>query len=95
MVRYFYLNLSIMLVSHDFGVIAGMCDYVKVMYQGRIVEEGTVEEIFYSPQHPYTQTLLKAADLDCHQLDVYEEHVGESIEKFEQVSPTHRYLVEV
>ncbi len=55
--------LSVILVTHDFGVVAGMCDYIKVMYQGRIVEEGTVDEIFYTPQHPYTKQLLEAAHL--------------------------------
>jgi oligopeptide transport system ATP-binding protein len=56
-------NLSVVLVTHDFGVVAGMCDFIKVMYQGRVVEEGTVEEIFYHPQHLYTKQLLKAAHL--------------------------------
>lgn len=56
-------NLSVVLVTHDFGVVAGMCDFIKVMYQGRVVEEGEVEEIFAAPHHPYTQQLLKAADL--------------------------------
>lgn len=89
-------DLSIILVSHDFGVIAGMCDYVKVMYKGRIVEEGTVEEIFYSPQHPYTQRLLKAADLDKDQEELETDLlISEEQGRFEQVSSTHRYLVEV
>lgn len=46
-------QLSVVLVTHDFGVVAGMCDFIKVMYQGRVVEEGTTEEIFYQPAHPY------------------------------------------
>ena len=56
-------NLSVVLVTHDFGVVAGMCDFIKVMYQGRVVEEGTTEEIFYQPQHLYTKQLLEAAHL--------------------------------
>ena len=56
-------DLSVILVTHDFGVVAGMCDFVKVMYQGRVVEEGTVNEIFETPTHPYTQQLLQAAQL--------------------------------
>lgn len=56
-------NLSVILVTHDLGVVAGMCDLLKVMYQGRIVEEGTVEEIFYDARHPYTKQLLEAAHL--------------------------------
>lgn len=57
-------GLTVVIVSHDFGVIAGLCDYVKVMRNGQFVEEGTVEEIFSSPQHPYTQALLSAARLE-------------------------------
>lgn len=56
-------KLSVILVTHDLGVVAGMCDLVKVMYQGQIVEEGTVEEIFYDARHPYTKQLLEAARL--------------------------------
>ena len=56
-------NLSVVLVTHDFGVVAGMCDFIQVMYQGRVVEEGTTEEIFYQPQHLYTKQLLEAAHL--------------------------------
>lgn len=57
------LGLTVVIVSHDFGVIAGLCDQVKVMRKGQFVEEGTVEDIFDNPQHPYTQELLKAAQL--------------------------------
>ena len=49
---------SIILVTHDLGVVAGLCDRVMVMYGGRIVEQGPVREIFYDPQHPYTRALL-------------------------------------
>lgn len=51
-------DLSIVWVSHDLGVVAGIADRVVVMYSGYIVEEGTVEEIFADPKHPYTQALL-------------------------------------
>ena len=51
-------NASIMLITHDLGVIAEMADYVVVMYAGRIVEKGTAEEIFYHPSHPYTLGLM-------------------------------------
>ncbi|AXQ79340.1 ABC transporter ATP-binding protein [Streptococcus chenjunshii] len=87
-------NLSIILVSHDFGVIAGMCDYVKVMYQGRVVEEGTVEDIFYSPQHTYTKKLLKAADLDSDDQVVYNDEQDNKTWSFIEVNETHRYLEE-
>lgn len=49
-----------MLITHDLGVVAKMCDRVVVMYAGQIVEQGTVEEIFKHPTHPYTRGLLKA-----------------------------------
>ncbi len=52
------INSSIMLITHDLGVIAEMADYVVVMYAGRIVEQGTAEEIFYHPSHPYTIGLM-------------------------------------
>ena len=49
---------AILLITHDLGVVAGMADYVVVMYAGRVVEQGTVEEIFYTPAHPYTVGLM-------------------------------------
>ena len=49
---------AIVLITHDLGVVAGLCDRVLVMYAGRIVESGTVRDIFYRPQHPYTLGLL-------------------------------------
>ena len=52
------INSSIMLITHDLGVIAEMADYVVVMYAGRIVEKGTAEEIFAHPCHPYTIGLM-------------------------------------
>jgi oligopeptide transport system ATP-binding protein len=51
---------AIILVTHDLGVVAGLCDRVLVMYGGRIVESGPVREIFYAPQHPYTKALLQS-----------------------------------
>ncbi|MGE7841342.1 ABC transporter ATP-binding protein [Lysinibacillus sp. NPDC093712] len=54
------LGTSIILITHDLGVVAGMCDRVIVMKEGEIVEEGTTEEIFANPQHPYTKKLLNA-----------------------------------
>lgn len=53
-------NMSIVIISHDMGVMATMCDRIAVMYGGIIVEEGTVNEIFYNPKHPYTKALLKS-----------------------------------
>ena len=51
---------SILFITHDLGVIAGMCSRVLVMYGGVVVEEGTVREIFYEPKHPYTWGLLRS-----------------------------------
>ncbi|MBB2482402.1 ABC transporter ATP-binding protein [Bacillus sp. APMAM] len=51
---------SIIIITHDLGVVANMADRVAVMYAGEIVEMGTVEEIFYTPQHPYTMGLLQS-----------------------------------
>ena len=52
------INSSIMLITHDLGVVAGMADYVVVMYAGRIVEKGTADDIFHHPSHPYTIGLM-------------------------------------
>ena len=54
------LKSSIMLITHDLGVVAGMADYVVVMYAGRIVEKGTASDIFHHPAHPYTIGLMKS-----------------------------------
>ena len=51
---------SIILITHDLGVVAEMCDRVVVMYAGQVVETGTVQELFANPQHPYTKGLLKS-----------------------------------
>lgn len=53
-------NMAILLITHDMGVAAEMADRIAVMYAGAIMEEGTVEQIFTSPQHPYTLGLLKS-----------------------------------
>ncbi len=51
---------SIMLITHDLGVIAEMADYVVVMYAGKVIEQGTVREVFKSPKHPYTVGLMRS-----------------------------------
>lgn len=53
-------NTSIMLITHDLGVVAEMADYVVVMYAGKVIEEASVFELFKTPKHPYTKGLLKA-----------------------------------
>ncbi|MDR2520290.1 MAG: ABC transporter ATP-binding protein [Eubacteriaceae bacterium] len=54
------LGMAIVMITHDLGVVAGMCDEVIVMYAGRIVERGTAEEVFYSASHEYTKGLLRS-----------------------------------
>jgi peptide/nickel transport system ATP-binding protein/oligopeptide transport system ATP-binding protein len=54
------LGMAIMLITHDLGVVAEMADEVAVMYAGQVVEKGPVEQIFNSPQHPYTEALLQS-----------------------------------
>lgn len=54
------LGTAVIFITHDLGVVAGIADRVAVMYAGRILEFGTVEDIFYHPQHPYTVGLLKS-----------------------------------
>jgi peptide/nickel transport system ATP-binding protein len=54
------IGMSIMFVTHNLGVVAQMCDEVAVMYLGKVVERGTVDEIFYDPKHPYTVSLLRS-----------------------------------
>ena len=51
-------GLSIIFITHDFGIVARMCDRVAVMYAGRFVEEGSVRDIFNNPSHPYTEALI-------------------------------------
>jgi oligopeptide transport system ATP-binding protein len=59
------MKLSVIYITHDLGVVAKVADYVNVMYAGKIVEVGNVNEIFYEPKHPYTWGLLSAMpDLD-------------------------------
>ena len=85
-------NLSVVLVTHDFGVVAGMCDFIKGMYQGRVVEEGTTEEIFYQPQHLYTKQLLEAAHLGDKEETVvfdYQEELPDVLH-VREISETHR-----
>jgi oligopeptide transport system ATP-binding protein len=53
-------NTSIIMITHDLGVVAGLCDKVLVMYAGRTMEYGTTDNVFYHPSHPYTQGLLEA-----------------------------------
>ena len=65
-------NTAIIMITHDLGVVAGICDQVMVMYAGRTMEYGTAEQIFYHPTHPYSIGLMDAIP----RLDGNEEHLG-------------------
>ncbi len=54
------LGMAIIMITHDLGIVANMCEKIAVMYAGRIIEYGTTEEIFYHPKHEYTKGLLKS-----------------------------------
>ncbi|MBQ2585064.1 MAG: ABC transporter ATP-binding protein, partial [Erysipelotrichaceae bacterium] len=54
------MGLSVIYITHDLGVVAKVADYVAVMYAGRIVEKGSINEVFYDPRHPYTWGLLSS-----------------------------------
>ena len=54
------MGMAIIMITHDLGVIADMCDEIIVMYAGRVCERGTVDEIFYNPRHEYTKGLLRS-----------------------------------
>ena len=90
-------ELSVALVSHDFGVIAGMCDYVYIMYRGRVVEKGNVEEIFSNAQHTYTKQLLAAARLENTNKELLTVDYKEDDKHYtwQKLSDTHEYLKEV
>ena len=66
------MKLSVIYITHDLGVVAKVADYVNVMYAGKIVEVGNVDEIFYDPKHPYTWGLLSSMpDLDTNDPRLY------------------------
>jgi oligopeptide transport system ATP-binding protein len=54
------INMSIILITHDMGIVASMCQKIVVMYAGKVVESGTVDDLFYNPKHEYTKGLLKS-----------------------------------
>ena len=65
-------GISVIYITHDLGIVAKVADYVNVMYAGKIVEKGTVDEIYYDPRHPYTWGLLSAMrDLDTDDSRLY------------------------
>ncbi|WP_376716270.1 ABC transporter ATP-binding protein [Vagococcus carniphilus] len=91
-------ELSVILVTHDFGIVAGMCQSIRVMYDGKIVEEGLIDEVFYHPAHLYTKELLKAIPTGDKKKELYSltgyNETSEERDKAEMVSltETHRLL---
>ncbi|MSZ07286.1 MAG: ATP-binding cassette domain-containing protein, partial [Actinobacteria bacterium] len=67
------LGISVVLITHDLGVVAGVCDRVLVMYSGRIVEEANIYDLYAKPQHPYAQGLLRSTphfEVDVERLEL-------------------------
>ncbi len=82
------LGMSVVWISHDLGIVASIADRVAVMYAGKIVEKGTVDDIFYHPRHPYTLGLLKSIPrLDSDESGQLEEIPGHAHVCFDQ--PSH------
>jgi oligopeptide/dipeptide ABC transporter ATP-binding protein len=54
------INLSMIIITHDLSIVADICDYVYIMYAGKIMEKGNIFDIYYNPKHPYTQGLLNS-----------------------------------
>ena len=66
------LGISVIYITHDLGVVAKVADFVNIMYAGKIVEKGRVDEVYYDPRHPYTWGLLSALpDLETHDERLY------------------------
>ena len=63
------LGMAIIMITHDLGVVAGMADYVVVMYAGRVIEKGTASDIYHHPSHPYTIGLMKSKPVVGHKSD--------------------------
>ncbi|EJO06846.1 ABC transporter ATP-binding protein [Oenococcus oeni] len=94
------IDSSIIFITHDLGVVAGMADKVAVMYAGQIVEYGTTEEIFYNPQHPYTWGLLNSmptTDIDTDELSSIPGTPPDllNLPKGDPFAPRNRYALDI
>jgi ABC-type glutathione transport system ATPase component len=85
-----YTNTAIIIVTHNIGLLSDLADKVGVMYQGRLVEWGTVAEVFHSPKHSYTERLLSAVPRLRFHREVIPEKTSESLLKLEAVSKEYR-----
>jgi ABC-type oligopeptide transport system ATPase subunit len=81
------LGLTTLFISHDLALVAGFCDVVAVIYQGRLVEMAEKKELFRDPLHFYTKMLLDAAA--CETKDLVQTRFEVSINKFKEVQPGH------
>ncbi|MDO4814305.1 MAG: ABC transporter ATP-binding protein [Gemella sp.] len=81
------MGLTVVIVSHDLGVISALCDHVKVMYQGKLLEEASVDEIFSNPQHQYTKNLISLANFET---NVESVDVTKVSDEWLEISPSHR-----
>lgn len=86
------MDLTIIIVSHDFGVIASLCDSVVVMNHGQVVEQGATDDVFNNAQHAYTKRLMALANFED---QVSEYVVSQKQTMLKQISPTHFVRVEV
>ena len=76
------LNVGIIIITHDLGVVAQICHRVNVMYAGRVVETGTVDDIFYNPQHEYTKGLINSIPKADKRVDKLEPIPGNPVDVF-------------
>lgn len=86
------MDLTIIIVSHDFGVIASLCDSVVVMNHGQVVEQGTIADVFHNAQHPYTKRLMALANFEE---NIPEYKVSHQQTILKALSQTHMVRVEV
>jgi oligopeptide/dipeptide ABC transporter ATP-binding protein len=73
------LGLSIVIISHDLSSLAGIADRVAVLYRGRIVEDGPVDQVFAAPQHPYTALLMASAPSVRHDRELFPQQVTRTV----------------
>ena len=74
------MGMAIILITHDLGVVAEMCDEIDVMYAGKIVERGTAEEIFYHPKHEYTKGLIRSIPVLGHERERLKQIAGSPVD---------------
>ncbi|MCX7958624.1 MAG: ABC transporter ATP-binding protein, partial [Deltaproteobacteria bacterium] len=71
------LGVNYLMISHDLCVVRFLCDYIYILYNGRIVERGETSEIFGEPQHPYTKELIDASDIKTDNQHLFNQDVSD------------------